>query len=258
MRVTVLGCGGSQGVPSATGDWGVCDPSDPRNYRRRVSVLVETDNASGEQKTLLIDTSPDLREQLLRASVSRIDALLLTHAHADHIHGLDDLRPFYFKTRSPIPVYAEAYTIRDVERRFAYAVLQEPGAIYRPILTPKVIRDQFEAEGVPVIAIEQDHGFGAKSTGFRIGNFAYSIDVVALSEESLAKLEGITHWVVDCQQIEPHPTHAYLAKTLEWIDRIKPERAILSHMGSRLDYRTLSRMLPPGVEPGVDGLVFTL
>jgi phosphoribosyl 1,2-cyclic phosphate phosphodiesterase len=254
MRITVLGCGASWGVPAIGPDWGRCDPADPRNRRRRCSVLVETRGV-----LLLIDTSPDLREQLLGAGVSRLDAVLLTHAHADHLHGIDDIRIINRLIEKALPLHASPEAMAEVERRFGY-ILQPaiPGRLlYRPALTPRIIEGPFNAAGVPVVPFAQDHGHST-SLGFRIGNFAYSTDVTSLDETAFAVLAGIELWIVDCLRREPHPTHSHLAKTLAWIDRVRPRRAILTHMDQSLDYRELSAGLPAGVEPGYDGLTIEL
>jgi phosphoribosyl 1,2-cyclic phosphate phosphodiesterase len=254
MKVTVLGCGGSQGVPSATGDWGACDPSNPKNWRRRPAVLVETETTSGEPRTLLIDAPPELREQLVRARMARIDAVLFTHDHADHVHGIDDLRPFARVQKTPIPALAAPEATAALRRRFGYAISGFGSGVYSPILELNDISGEGVAAGVPVVAFGQDHGFGP-STGFRIGRFGYCIDVVRLSDAAFEALDGIALWIVDCQQLEQHPTHSHLAQTLGWIERLRPQHAVLTHLGSRLDYDRLAAMLPPGVEPGYDGLV---
>jgi phosphoribosyl 1,2-cyclic phosphate phosphodiesterase len=257
MKVTILGCGGSQGVPSSTGDWGLCDPAEPRNYRRRPGILVETATPSGEPRTILIDTPPELREQLMRARVKQIDAVLYTHTHADHLHGIDDLRPFSRVLGRPIPTYATPAVVSALEQRFAYAVLRASSGFYPPILTLNQIDDLTDIAGISVTSFPQDHGFGL-SSGFRIGKLGYSIDVVRLNEAAFAALDGITHWIVDCQQLEPHPSHSHLAQTLDWIRRLHPERAVLTHLGPKLDYRALTAMLPGGVEAGFDGMELEL
>jgi phosphoribosyl 1,2-cyclic phosphate phosphodiesterase len=255
MRAILFGCGGSQGVPTADGDWGACDPANPRNYRRRASVLVEAATAAGEPRRILIDTSTDLREQVLRAGIRRIDAVLYTHPHADHVHGIDELRSFNRAMGQPIPIWAVPATLEEIRRRFSYAVEPPSGpAFHRPTLVPHPIDGPFEAAGIPVIPFAQDHGVGP-STGFRIGDFAYSTDVVGLSEAAFAALAGVAVWVVDCVRLEPHFTHSHLARTLDWIARVRPRRAILTHMDHSLDYDALTRLLPPGVEAGYDGLV---
>jgi len=254
MRVTVLGCGASTGVPAIGPDWGRCDPNDRRNRRRRVSVLVEVGAV-----TILIDTSPDLREQLLDAGVARLDAVLMTHAHADHLHGIDDLRVVNRLMRSAIPLYADGQTLAEIGRRFAYVLkpVDEPGRYYRPTLVPHEIAGPFEIRDIPIVPFVQDHGFST-TLGIRIGGFAYSTDVTELDEDAFAALEGVELWIVDCLRREPHPTHSHLAKTLSWIARVGPRRAVLTHMDQSLDYRELSVELPNGVAPGQDGLVIEL
>jgi phosphoribosyl 1,2-cyclic phosphate phosphodiesterase len=250
MRVTILGCGASTGVPLIGGNWGRCDPTDRRNRRRRVSVLVEVGPL-----TILIDTSPDLREQLLDSRVTRLDAVLLTHAHADHLHGIDDLRSINRLMRSAIPLYADARTLTELSQRFGYVL--EPvaaGRYYKPTLVPHLIAGSFEIGGIPVVPFEQNHGFST-TLGYRIGRMAYSTDVTELSDGAFAAIEGVDLWIVDCLRREPHPTHSHLAKTLNWIARVAPHRAVLTHMDQSLDYRELSAELPNGVEPGQDGLV---
>jgi phosphoribosyl 1,2-cyclic phosphate phosphodiesterase len=254
MRVTVLGCGASTGVPVIGPNWGRCDPSDPRNRRRRVSALVEIGNV-----VILIDTSPDLREQLIDARVSRLDAVVITHAHADHLHGIDDLRSVNRIMRQPIPLYADTKTLGDIRCRFGYVLdpVDEPGRYYKPTLVPNEIVGPFAIEGVPILPFAQDHGFST-TLGLRIGGFAYSTDVTELDENAFAAIAGIELWIVDCLRREPHPTHSHLTKSLSWIARVKPRRAVLTHMDQSLDYRELSAELPNGVEPGQDGLVIDL
>ncbi len=254
MRVTVLGCGASTGVPAIGPDWGRCDPGDPRNRRRRASVLVEIGAVA-----ILIDTSPDLREQLLDADVARLDAVLLTHAHADHLHGIDDLRSVNRLMQSAIPLYADAQTLAEVARRFGYVLkpVEEPGRYYKPTLVPHEIVGPFELHGIPIIPFTQDHGFST-TLGIRIGGMAYSTDVAELDDNAFAAIAGVELWIVDCLRREPHPTHSHLAKTLSWIARVGPRRAVLTHMDQSLDYREVSAELPQGVEPGQDGLVIEL
>lgn len=254
MKITMLGCGISTGVPTIGPDWGRCDPADRRNRRRRASVLIES-----RGKTVLIDMSPDLREQLLDAGVARIDAILLTHAHADHLHGIDDLRAINRLMKRAIPLYATAGTLAEIGRRFGYALKPVPPGehFFKPTLAPHEIAGPFEAAGLPVVPFAQDHGFST-TLGFRIGGFGYSTDVTELGENAFQALAGIDVWFVDCLRREPHPTHSHLAKTLAWIARVGPRRAVLTHMDQSLDYRELAAELPAGVEPGQDGLVIDL
>lgn len=255
MKVTILGCGGSSGVPVIGNQWGDCDPANPKNRRSRASILVEQDGAS-----ILVDTSPDLRQQLLDAGVSRLDAVLWTHNHADHAHGLDELREICRLMQKPIPVFGMAGHLADIARRFDYAFAPLPpdAPLYRPVLVPHEIDGPFEVAGVPVRPFVQDHGW-MPTLGFRFGNFSYSTDVVRLDEAAFAALEGTEVWVVDCVRVEPpHPVHSHLAQTLEWIDRVKPKRAYLTHMNQTMDYDAVRRILPPGVEPAYDGLVIEL
>lgn len=253
MIVTVLGCGGAGGVPSISGGWGACDPDNPRNRRRRPSVLVETDGA-----TLLIDTSPDLREQLLDAGVRRLDAVLYTHGHADHLHGIDDLREVNRAMRRPIDVFGDAEVLSRIRQRFRYAFepLDTP-YFYRPVLVPHEVDGPFQVGPIEARPFVQDHGT-CTSLGFRFGDFAYSTDVVNLSEAAFAELCGVRVWIVGTLVNRPHETHAHVDKALDWIARIRPQRTFLTHMGTGLDYETLRRRLPEGVEPAYDGLRITV
>ena len=258
MKVTILGCGGSGGVPFADGtpggNWGVCDPANPRNRRTRVSVWVEAAGTS-----FLIDASPDLRRQILDNGVDRIDALLFTHAHADHCHGLDDLRALAYRRRAPIPAYMSAKTRRDLTGRFAYAFASSgnPDSLYRPLLDDIEIEGPLEIGGVTVLPFVQQHGRDT-TLGFRIGDFAYSTDVSALDEEAFARLEGLELWVLDGLRDRPHPTHSHIAQSLDWIARAKPARAVLTHLNHEVDYAELAARCPEGVEPGYDGLTVEL
>ncbi len=255
MRVTMLGCGGSGGVPTVGPRWGRCDPAEPRNRRLRSSILVEDGGTR-----ILVDTSPDLRQQLLAADVARLDAVLWTHAHADHVNGIDDLRWVNVATGQPLDVHGSAATLAHVRRAFGYAFEPlEPGAgrYYKPVLVPHEITGPFRIGDIAVLPIEQDHGF-TTSLGFRFGRFAYSTDVVRLSDAAFDQLAGIEVWIVDCLRERPHSTHADLGTVLAWIARVRPARAILTHMGEDLDYQYLRQLLPAGVEPGHDGLTVTL
>ncbi len=250
----MLGCGASTGVPAIGPNWGRCDPTDPRNRRRRASVLVEVGPVA-----ILIDASPDLREQLLDARVRRLDAVVMTHAHADHLHGIDDLRELNRLMGQAIPLWADAKTLAEIRRRFGYVLepVSEPGRYYKPALTAHEISGRFAIGGIDIVPFAQDHGFST-TLGFRIGPMAYSTDVTALDDDAFAAIAGVELWIVDCARRRPHPTHSHLEQTLAWIARVCPRRAVLTHLDQTLDYRELSAELPLGVEPGQDGLVIEL
>lgn len=251
MRVKILGCGASGGVPLITGGWGVCDPNNHKNRRRRASIAVEE-----KDTLLLVDTSPDLREQCLSANIQKVSAVLYTHDHADHTHGIDDLRPFFYTQKTPTPLYGNAETINFLKTRFGYAfpIVQNPPELYRPFVTAHIIKGPFAIGDIAVTPFVQDHGYST-SMGYRFGKVAYSTDVVRLDEEAFKILSGIDTWIVDCISMEPRTTHSHLAQTLEWIKRVKPRQAYLTHMSALLDYNTLVGLLPKGVEPAYDGLV---
>ena len=250
MRVTVLGCGTSGGVPRIDGYWGAADPANPKNRRRRVSILVQT-----ETTNVIVDTSPDFREQCLDAGISHVDGVLYTHDHADHVHGIDDLRTYRTIQGDRIDIYGTRETLDVLETRFHYIFHAVDG--YRPICAPHVVDGPFKIGNIDIVPFEQQHG-PITSLGFRFGRIAYSTDLNGLSEEAFAALEGIEVWIVDALRYEPHPTHPHLDLTLSWIDRLKPKRAILTHMTWEMDYDTLLKELPEGVEPGYDGLVIEL
>lgn len=255
MRVTMLGCGGSGGVPLANGCWGRCDPANARNRRRRPSILVEHDDV-----TLLVDTGPDLRAQLLDAGCRRLDAVLYTHAHADHLHGIDDIRALAVGPGSrAIEAFGTPETLDEILSRFAYAFQRTgpSGSLYPPLMQARPIEGPFQVGGLEILPFRQDHGT-CTSTGYRFGRFAYSTDVVRLDEEAFAALSGVEVWIVGCLRVAPHPTHAHLARVLEWVDRLVPKRTIFTHMNQTLDYDELTAQLPAGIEPGHDGLVIEL
>ncbi|HEX3675497.1 MAG TPA: MBL fold metallo-hydrolase [Rhizomicrobium sp.] len=268
LDVTILGCGSSSGVPrvggpDGAGDWGACDPANPKNRRRRCSILARRKSAGGET-AVLVDTAPDLREQLLSARCGRIDAALITHDHADQTHGLDDLRAVAYGMRRRVDLYGDRATLEGLRHKFGYCFETPPGSGYPPILTAREIPEPFADSAVdgaggaiPLRAFPQTHG-SIRSLGFRLGPVAYSSDVNFLSEEAFAVLEGVDCWIVDALRPAPHPTHANVATALEWIARVKPRRAVLTNMHIDLDYETLRRELPPGVEPAYDGMVISL
>jgi phosphoribosyl 1,2-cyclic phosphate phosphodiesterase len=258
LRFTILGCGSSGGVPRPALGWGVCDPSNPRNRRRRTSLLVER-HGSGGITRVLIDTSPDLRDQLLDAAVDSIDAVFYTHEHADHCHGIDDLRGLFIKRRKRVPVYLDQRTSAVLNIRFAYCFDAPPGSEYPPIvrehrmqaLQPVTIEGQGGA--ITVLPILQVHG-DITSLGFRFGGLGYSCDLSDLPTASVQALNGLDTWIVDSLRDAPHPSHFSVAEALAWIERLKPRRAILTNLHSDLDYEDLRRRLPPHVEPAYDGL----
>jgi phosphoribosyl 1,2-cyclic phosphate phosphodiesterase len=261
MKLTVLGCGGSGGVPLAGrepgGTWGKADPNNPKNRRSRVSVMIEGGGGAGDAPTrLLIDTSPDLRQQLLANDITALDAVLYTHAHADHCHGLDELRGLVYRRGAPLDAYMDAGTHELLTTRFHYAFASSRNDtnLYPALMNDHVIGGPFEVGGIPIRTFVQQHGPDV-TLGYRCGDIAYSTDASALGEDAFAVLEGVKLWVVDCLRDAPHPTHAHTDQALEWIARVKPERAILTHMNEQLDYDELLSRCPPGVEPGYDGLV---
>jgi len=252
MKITLLGCGPSNGVPTIVGDWGTCDPSNPKNRRRRPSIVVQKDDT-----TILVDTSPDLREQFIGVGISEIDAVLYTHEHADHVMGIDDLRGIQRHMQRNIDAYAAPDVLDGLKKRFGYLFtdIQDPEDLYRPILEGHAIDGPISVGSFSAIqAIPQDHGICA-SLGFRFDNFAYSTDVVDFPEGSLEQLKGLDVWIVDClHNGGKHPTHANLERTLQWVDYVKPRRTILTHMNFQADFNVMAKACPPGVEPGYDGL----
>jgi phosphoribosyl 1,2-cyclic phosphate phosphodiesterase len=260
LRVTILGCGSSGGVPRLGEIWGACDPGDPRNRRRRCSILVERIAAEGATR-VLVDTSPDMRAQLLDAGVGLLDAVVYTHAHADHVHGIDDLRMIVFNRQQRLPVWADAATSDSLLDRFGYAFVQPLGSLYPPILDLRRIEGAFTIEGAggPLAfrPFEVEHG-RIRALGFRVNDFAYLPDVSDIPEDAWGALADLDTFVIDALRYTPHPTHAHLERTLEWIARIRPRRSVLTNMHIDLDYATLAAEVPPGVEPAHDGLVLEL
>ena len=258
LTFTILGCGSSGGVPRPALGWGDCDPANPKNRRRRTSLLAERRSANGITR-VLIDTPPDSREQLLDAQVDRLDGVLYTHEHADHTHGVDDLRAYFIKQRQLVDVYLDELTGAMMQSRFAYCFKSPPGSDYPPILRehrltaaqPVIVTGPGGAiEALPIL---QQHG-DIPSLGFRFGTFAYSCDLSGLPPESVAALAGLDVWVVDALRYRQHPSHFSLSDALGWIERLKPKRAILTNLHSDLDYDVLRTQLPPHVEPAYDGM----
>jgi len=270
FRAIILGCGSSGGVPrlggsGGAGEWGTCDPKEPKNRRLRCSLLIERRTVTGDFNrvgvtSVLIDTSPDMRAQLLGACAEHVDAVLITHDHADQTHGLDDLRAFALAKRKRVPVYLDRAVAGEVVERFRYCFEQAPGSWYPAILEERGlpacgtgIALSGPSGDVVAIPFRQHHG-PVDSFGFRVGDLAYSSDVAELPDESFTILAGVRIWIVDALQMTAHGTHAHLERTLGWIARVKPERAILTNLHNTMDYATLRRLLPPGVEPAYDGL----
>jgi phosphoribosyl 1,2-cyclic phosphate phosphodiesterase len=254
MKVTFLGTGSSSGTPGVGIGWGSCDPAEPKNRRLRPSILVE---AGGTR--ILVDTSPDLREQLLRAGVEKLDAVLYTHAHADHLHGIDDLRAVNRAMNARLPTYADEATLKVIQDRFGYVLAPlKHGAtnFYKPCLDPQVIvpGKPFRVGAIEIMPFDQDHGF-SRTLGFRFGPIAYSTDLIEMTDAAYQTLNGIRVWIVSTFGATPHPTHAHVDKTLGWIARVAPRRAILTHLSPGLDHASLQAKVPAGVEVGFDGMV---
>jgi phosphoribosyl 1,2-cyclic phosphate phosphodiesterase len=262
LRVTVLGCGSSPGVPRIGDDWGQCDPNEPRNRRLRCSILVEQ-IANGGVTRALVDTGPDVRTQLLAAHVGTVDGVIYTHGHADHTHGIDDLRSLWLNTRRLVDVYGDAATLARLREAFGYCFATAPGSSYPPILKAHTIAagTAFTIDGaggpLTVTPFRQVHG-DIDTLGLRVGDLAYSCDVSALPDEALPALAGLDVWIVDALRHTPHPSHFSLSETLAWIDQLKPRRAVLTHMHIDLDYATVKHQVPAGVEPAYDGMTIEL
>ena len=262
LTLTILGCGSSGGVPRVGYGWGACDPAEPRNRRRRCSILVEGEGGEGIT-ALLVDTSPDLREQLLAAEVRRLDAVLFTHAHADHTHGIDDVRPLVIHMRRRIPVYADAETRALLEMRFGYCFATPPGSQYPPILDMNDLRAgepvSIDGEGgaIEALAFGMEHG-NEMAHGFRFGPAAYAPDVSLMPEASKARLHGLDLLVIDALRETPHPTHYSVSEALALIEEVRPRRAVLTNLHTDLDYAALAAKLPAGVVPAYDGMRLTV
>lgn len=257
LRFTILGCGSSGGVPRLGGKWGDCDPLNPKNRRRRCSMLVERIE-EGEITRVLIDTSPDLREQLLDAGVGALDGVLYTHEHADHVHGLDDLRQIVFNQRRRLPVWADGPTSSALINRFGYAFVQPEGSPYPPILDLHPLDGPITIDGaggaITADPFRVNHG-SIDALGFRIGPLVYLPDVAKMSDEAWAALDGATCWIVDALRRDPHPTHTHLSQTLEWIAQSAIPEAVITNMHLDLDYEQMRTETPDNVSPAFDGMV---
>jgi phosphoribosyl 1,2-cyclic phosphate phosphodiesterase len=258
LTVTILGCGSSGGVPRIGSGWGACDPTEPRNRRRRCSIHVTLTSEDGET-SVLVDTSPDLREQLIDAGIKHLDAVLFTHDHADHTHGIDDLRPLVIHMRRRIPAYLDPPTSSIMRTRFGYCFETPPGSGYPPILDEHAILDDrdvvVDGAGGPLRAtpFRMAHGDG-EALGFRFGSLAYAPDVSIMPPGSEAKLHGLEVLIIDALRFTPHPTHFSVSDALALIERVKPRRAVLTNLHTDIDYARLSSQLPPNVEPAFDGM----
>lgn len=253
-RFTILGCGSSGGVPRLGNNWGDCDPDNPRNNRRRCSMLIEQEGAQGTTR-ILIDASPDLRAQLLDAQVGTLDAVVFTHAHADHVHGLDDLRMIVFNMKQRLPVWADGDTQNALYSRFGYAFVQPEDSPYPPILDMHTIDGDLVIDGaggaVTLTPFEVNHG-AIEALGFRIGDLAYLPDVAAIPDDVWPVLEGLDCFICDALRRTPHPTHAHLEQTLEWLHRTAPRQGVLTNMHIDMDYQTLVEETPDFITPAHD------
>lgn len=260
LKYTILGCGSSGGVPRLGNIWGACDPSNPKNARRRCSMLVQRISSQGTT-SVLIDTSPDMRSQLLDANVADLDGVIYTHDHADHTHGLDDLRMIVINRQARLPVWADQGTTDSLLSRFGYAFIQPPGSAYPPILDLHPIDGSLKIDGkgghITFDPFIVKHG-RIDALGFRIGNLAYLPDVEEIYDLAWDKLNNLEYWVVDALRYKPHPTHAHLDKTLKWIERVKPKQSVLTNLHIDMDYDTLNSETPDNITPAYDGMCIEL
>ncbi|WP_309084339.1 MBL fold metallo-hydrolase [Chelativorans sp.] len=263
IRLTILGCGSSPGVPRIIGDWGACSPDNPRNRRTRAAALVERFASDGKVTRVAIDTGPDFRAQMIAAQANSLDAVVYTHPHADHIHGIDDLRSYVLAQRRLMDIYADEPTLLRLKEGFRYCFETPAGSNYPPIVLPHLIRHEqafsIWGEGGPITftPLPQIHG-DIRSLGFRIGKIAYCPDVSDFPPETVPLLQDLEVLVLDALQYKPHPSHLSLAEALEWVERLKPRRAILTHMHTPLDYDAVARETPDNVDPAYDGIAVEL
>lgn len=263
LRLTILGCGSSPGVPRLNGDWGNCDPANPKNRRMRAAALVERIKANGARTTVAIDTGPDFRTQMLLASVKHIDAVVYTHAHADHIHGIDDLRTFVIGRDRLMDIHADGPTMERLKQGFGYCFKTPPGSSYPPILRPHLIdhHQPFSVEGeggaLSFEPLPQVHG-DIVSLAFRLGQLAYCPDVSDFPVPTAARLRDLDVLIIDALQYRTHPSHFSLSEALSWIERLAPKRAVLTHMHVPLDYKAVQAETPDNVEPAFDGMIIEI
>jgi len=263
LAITILGCGSSGGVPRVAQGWGACDPNNPKNRRRRCAILVERFGAAEQEKTtVLVDMGADLRNQLLDRDVRHVDAILLTHPHADHTHGIDDVRPLVIQSKRKIDLYMDEETSRVVRRHFDYIFETPEGSYYPPLMIErrlypgKLCVVEGAGGSIEALPFRLDHG-EIPSLGFRFENIAYTPDLSAIPEKSLPYLEGLDLWIIDALRYRPHPSHFSVSEALEWIERLKPKHAILTNLHTDLDFAKLQSELPPNVEPAFDGMRLT-
>lgn len=258
LRLTILGCGSSPGVPRITGDWGNCDPDNPKNRRLRPAAMLERIGTNGTTR-VVIDTGPDFREQMIAARVSDLDGVIYTHPHADHIHGIDDLRSYALHKRTLVDIFADAPTMARLHQGFGYCFKTPPGSSYPPILRPHIFKHHeiIEIDGAGgklcVETLPQVHG-DIVSLGLRAGGIAYCTDVSGFEEPTVNKLQDLDYLVIDALQYRRHPSHLSLDEALQWIEKLRPKRAVLTHLHVPLDYDTVMRETPEHVEPAYDGM----
>jgi len=263
ISITILGCGSSGGVPRIGNDWGNCDPQNPKNRRQRCSILVKRKNADGDETNVIIDTSPDIRNQLNAADTGRLDGVLYTHPHADHIHGIDDLRVVAMNSKNLVNVWADTPTANMLKKRFGYCFKTPNGSEYPPILKLNPLRagEKVSISGpggaIDFLPFNVHHG-RIDALGFRIGDVAYTPDINGVPEQSLSALENLDCWIIDALRHSPHSSHFSFSDSLEWLQMIKPKKALITNMHVDLDYRHVDENSPENVMPCHDGLTFTL
>jgi len=257
LRFHILGCGSSGGVPRIGGHWGECDPANPKNRRRRCSMLVERETDQGVTR-VLIDTSPDMRDQLIDAGVGALDGVIYTHSHADHVHGVDDLRMVVFNMRERVNVWADQTTCDALLDRFGYVFIQPEGSSYPPILNLNLLNGPVRITGlggeITFTPFEVEHG-RIDALGFRIKDLVYLPDVSAMNNAAWDVLSGANCWVLDALRREPHPTHSHLEQSLEWIEKSGVPNAVLTNMHIDLDYETVLAETPDHITPAYDGMI---